>query len=94
MIVGANPPAWPIAFFGVLGLGAPAVPLDSSVEADVADNLARRPGRSVLLADARRARRLEIRALASGVRCWTCTTSPSPARARARADSRPTTSRR
>jgi long-chain acyl-CoA synthetase len=61
MLAGQNHPAWPIAFFGVLAAGATVVPLDASIEADVADNLARVSGARVLLADAGVRGRLETR---------------------------------
>ena len=40
LLIGKNPPAWPIAFFGILLAGATAVPVDSNVEAEVARTLA------------------------------------------------------
>ncbi|HVJ20840.1 MAG TPA: AMP-binding protein, partial [Polyangiaceae bacterium] len=51
MLCGQNHPAWPIAFFGILYAGATVVPLDSNIEADIADNLAIASSALVLLAD-------------------------------------------
>lgn len=51
LLAGANHPAWPIAFFGILYAGATVVPLESGVEADVVDNLRRASGSKVFLAD-------------------------------------------
>jgi long-chain acyl-CoA synthetase len=61
LLAGQNHPAWPIALFGILGLGATAVPVDANVEADVADNFARAANARVLLADARARGRLAVR---------------------------------
>ena len=36
LLAGANHPAWPIAFFGILWPARPSVPLDANIEADVA----------------------------------------------------------
>lgn len=41
LLAGHNHPAWAISFFGILLAGATVVPLDSAVEATVADNLLR-----------------------------------------------------
>lgn len=51
LLAGANHPAWPIAFFGILYSGATVVPVDSGIEADVVANLANASGARVFLAD-------------------------------------------
>jgi long-chain acyl-CoA synthetase len=51
LLAGANHPAWPIAFFGILHAGATVVPLDEKVEPAVVENLARASGAKVFVAD-------------------------------------------
>ncbi|MEZ4219302.1 MAG: AMP-binding protein [Polyangiaceae bacterium] len=53
LLAGANHPAWPIAFFGILYAGATVVPLDEKIEGDAAANLARASGAKVFIADAK-----------------------------------------
>ncbi|HMJ13276.1 MAG TPA: AMP-binding protein [Polyangiaceae bacterium] len=53
LLAGANHPAWPIAFFGILMAGATAVPLDATVEPAIAENLLRASGAQVFIADAK-----------------------------------------
>lgn len=52
LLAGSNHPAWPVAFFGILFAGATVVPLESGVEAAVAENLARASKARWFLADA------------------------------------------
>ncbi|HEX6765521.1 MAG TPA: AMP-binding protein, partial [Polyangiaceae bacterium] len=58
LLCGQNHPAWPVAFFGILMAGATVVPLDSTIEPEVAKTLALASGAGVLLADAEVRRRL------------------------------------
>ena len=52
LIAGANHPAWPVAFFGILLAGATTVPLDADIDADAAQNLLRASKAKVFVADA------------------------------------------
>jgi long-chain acyl-CoA synthetase len=58
MLVGANHPAWPITFFGILMAGASVVPVDVNVDAGVASNLLEASGAKVVVADEDVRRRL------------------------------------
>lgn len=58
MLAGANHPAWPIAFFGILYAGATVVPLDAGVEPEVVENLRKASGAKLFLADGPVAERL------------------------------------
>jgi len=51
LLAGANHPAWPIAFFGILYAGATVVPLEPGVEADVVENLRVASGAKLFIAD-------------------------------------------
>jgi len=64
LLAGANHPAWPIAFFGVLYAGATVVPLESGVEADVVENLRNASGAKLILADHAVTERVRPRLLA------------------------------
>ena len=52
LLAGSNHPSWPVAFFGILMAGGTVVPLDSTIEPDVARTLADASGAGVFLADA------------------------------------------
>jgi long-chain acyl-CoA synthetase len=58
LLAGQNHPSWPVAFFGILMAGGTVVPLDSTIEPEVAQNLARASGAQVFLADAEVKRRV------------------------------------
>jgi long-chain acyl-CoA synthetase len=58
LLAGQNHPAWPVAFFGILMAGGTVVPLDSTIEPEVAQNLAAASGARVFLADAEVRRRV------------------------------------
>ncbi len=51
MLAGANHPAWPVAFFGILYAGATVVPLEPGVEAEVVENLRAASGANLFIAD-------------------------------------------
>jgi long-chain acyl-CoA synthetase len=51
LLAAKNHPAWPIAFFGILKVGATVVPLDANVEPAVALTLREASGAKILLAD-------------------------------------------
>ncbi len=61
LLAGANHPAWPIAFFGILFAGATVVPLESGIEPSAAENLAKASRARVFLADSEVAARLRSR---------------------------------
>ncbi len=51
MLAGANHPAWPIAFFGILFAGATVVPLESGIDPNSAETLAKASRARIFLAD-------------------------------------------
>jgi long-chain acyl-CoA synthetase len=51
MLGGANHPAWPIAFFGVLYAGATVVPVDATIDLSVARVIANASGARVFVCD-------------------------------------------
>jgi len=51
LIAGANQPAWPIAYFGILRAGAVAVPVDPALEGPQLTNILRSSGARVALWD-------------------------------------------
>jgi long-chain acyl-CoA synthetase len=59
-IAAQNHPAWPIAFFGILGAGATVVPLDAGIDADSARALVEASGARVFVTDTAGQKRLEL----------------------------------
>lgn len=59
MLSAENHPAWPIAFFGILALGATAVPLDAAVELETAETLASASRAKAFILDAKVRKRVE-----------------------------------
>ncbi len=51
MLGGANHPAWPVAFFGILYAGATVVPVDAAIEPSVARVIAEASGARVFVCD-------------------------------------------
>jgi long-chain acyl-CoA synthetase len=58
LLAGANHPAWPVAFFGILFAGATVVPVDVAVRPEIAENLQRASGARCFIADGPVAERL------------------------------------
>ncbi len=44
VLTAKSSPAWPIAYFGIIGAGATAVPVDPAIENDALDNIVRESG--------------------------------------------------
>lgn len=59
LLAGKNHPAWPVAFFGILGAGATVVPLEADVERSVIERLAQASGARILVGDHAVRERLE-----------------------------------
>ncbi len=59
MLGGANHPAWPVAFFGILYAGATVVPVDAAIEPDVSRVLAEASKAKIFLSDEKVRRRVE-----------------------------------
>ncbi|MBM4361784.1 MAG: AMP-binding protein, partial [Deltaproteobacteria bacterium] len=51
MLSGANHPAWPVSFFGILLAGATVVPLDPAIDKGAAENIARASRARAFIAD-------------------------------------------
>ncbi len=51
LLAGANHPAWPIAFFGILYAGATVVPLEPGIEVEATESLRRASGAKLFVAD-------------------------------------------
>lgn len=51
LLAGTNHPAWPIAFFAIVWIGATVVPLDAAIEPEVAQILAQASNARLFLAD-------------------------------------------
>lgn len=61
LLAGENHPAWPVAFFGILFAGATVVPLESGIDANAAENLARASKARLFIADSKVTSRLRSR---------------------------------
>ncbi len=59
LLAGANHPAWPISFFGILYAGATVVPLDPDIDGPTADTLQRAADAKVAIGDGPVRKRLE-----------------------------------